>query len=123
MAAIQIAAANDAAAAAAAGGKKGKKGSKAQKKAVPPIPPHIMLDLHMLQAMRELSRGMTLLLSALGRLGLMPPAESEFNPLEVRFERRFQPFLPLLRPTPLTWADYTHVMGSQARAARRHGDR
>ena len=120
-AAVQTAAANEAAAAAAAAGKKGKKGSKPQKKTVAPIQPHIMLELHMLQALRELSRGMTLLLSALGRLGLMPPHESEFNPLATRFERRFEPFQPLLRPTPLTWADYNHVMGSQARAVRTVG--
>jgi len=110
-AAIQSNASN-AAAAAAAATKKGKKG-KAQKKPVPPVPPYIVLELLCLQAMRELCRGMTLLLSALLKLHLLPPVESEFTPLSTRFERRFLPFSALVRPAPLRWEDYTQVMGSQ----------
>mmetsp|Transcript_22720 Transcript_22720/g.51421 ORF Transcript_22720/g.51421 Transcript_22720/m.51421 type:complete len:147 (-) Transcript_22720:109-549(-) len=111
---MQIAAADITAGAATSGGKKGNKKEKKTKptKLIQPSG-FILLELLIVQAMRDLSQGMTLLLSVLTREERMPKYNSEFTPLQVRFERRFLPFSALVRPRLVTYAEYTHVMTTQ----------
>ena len=72
----------------------------------PPTPPPreaaSLLDERFLLISRDLCRGSNLLLTALGRAGLLPAYDSEFMPLHRRFDRRFAPFGCLARPPPLT---------------------
>jgi hypothetical protein len=98
----------------AASGKSGKKGKSKEAKALannPPRPTPVgsaatHVEVLLTRVHLDLCRGCYLLLSALGRKGLLPPYDSEFMPLPRRFEQRFAAFRPLQRPPMLSAAHY-----------------
>jgi hypothetical protein len=98
----------EAEAAYAAALQQGGSGKKKKLKPPKPVPPRqvvtgslgIHTELRLIHVMLDLSRGCYMLLAALSQLGLMPPYESEFMPLQRRFDMRFAPFRVLARPPP-----------------------
>ena len=99
---------------AAQGAKKANK-----KKAAKPLKPQppgsaaTRAELQLLVVRRDLCRAVALLIAALERQKLLVFAPLMFMPLATRFERRFQVFHSLHRPTPLPLAHYEHLCETQ----------
>ena len=117
---LALEAAQAAAAAGGGGGGGGGSGKKASKKkaAKPQRPPPpgsaaTRADLQLLVVRRDLCRAVALLIAALERQRLLVFAPLMFMPLATRFERRFQVFTTLHRPTPLPLAHYEHLCATQ----------
>ena len=89
-----------------------------KKKSKPAKPPVVGANgsrqqLALVHALRELCRGLIMLLRYADRAGvggIAPPPHAEFTPPPRRFERRFHVFGYVRKPAPLTYTHYARVV-------------
>ena len=89
-----------------------------KKKAKPTKPPSAggaatRAELQMVVVRRDLCRALALLIAALRQEALLDYGAPNFMPLQRRFEKRFQVFLSLHRPTPLPWSHFAELCETQ----------
>lgn len=89
-----------------------------KKKAKPTKPPSAgsaatRAELQMVVVRRDLCRALALLIASLRQESLLDYGPPNFMPLQRRFEKRFQVFLSLHRPTPLPWSHFEQLCDTQ----------